>query len=243
MIDHMEFALRVICRIIEINHPFIEKAFYFVAYSHEFLSHSLTFDILEDFCELDSTLSKPVCCGVFIGLSGAIYLCDRQNLESLESDTLILFIELMIDLIIEVFVPILRKKAPNFTTFSAYKYLLYMVLRLIDIAVDLESSLGDILDRTISDIALLYMDHYPTSMLLIAIERGFAFKTILRLVKGGANVNAPDYQYNSPLHLLAEQPDHLPDKSKIRQLLIDHGGRIDTHNAYGVKPRISLAVK
>ena len=241
--DYLSMALRMVCRIIEKNHRFIDRVFAKTAYSSYFLSKFLTFDDLKRLSQLNSTSEKPMHSGVFLGITGAIFMCETQLVSDESNDSLFLFIENMVTLITEVFVPILKDMPTHSFMLQIYKQMLFVVLQIINFLVDVESYASVSLDNCISKIARVYMKHFPTSVLLIAIERGLGFKTILSLIAGGADVHAMDFHHNTPLHLLCEQPAHLPDKIKIHQLLVDVGGRIDATNDYGVKPRISLTTK
>ena len=241
--NYIILALHVVCRIIEVNHRFIKRVFAKTAYNSNFLNKSLTFDDLKRLSKLNSTARMPTSSGVFLGMRGAVFMCDKQLKTYEDNDSLVLFIENIVILITEVFVPILKNMPTQLYIFQIYKHLLLMVLQLINILVNVESYVSERLDGSISKIARVYMNNYPTSMLLIAIERGFGFKTLLNLIAGGAHINDTDMLHNTPLHLLAEQSSNLPDKIKIHQLLLDVGGRIDATNDYGVKPRFSLTAK
>ena len=236
-------ALQMVCRIIKINHPFIEKLFFTISRSRRFLNNSLSIDDLKKFCKLNYTVDQPEISGVYIGMAGACFLCDIQFWSSCETEMFVQFIEQVVDLISETFFPILKNKSVSWPSYVVYEHMMSLLLQLIDFVVDEECANNERLEISISKIAQLYMEHYKTSMLLIAIEKGFGFKTILHLIAGGADVNARGNFNNTPLHLLAEQPASLPEKSEIYQLLIDAGGRIDATNDYGVKPQISLAAE
>ena len=239
--NYFNRALKSVCKIIETNHLFVKNIFIRCAFSPNFLNESLTIDDLQNLSKLNSSSRKPMCSGVFLGLKGAVFMCDTYLKTYEDNESLFLFIENMVFFITEVLVPILKNMNMHVYVFHTYKHLLFMVLQMISFLVDVKSY--ERFDSSISKIARVYMTHYPTSVLLIAIERGFGFKTVLSLIAGGANINAMDWFQNTPLHLLTEQPDHLPDKIKIHQLLLDVGGRVDATNDFGVKPRISLTAK
>ena len=241
--DYISLALRLVCRIIPTNQLIVKKVFAITAYSSSFLNESLTFDDLKGLSKINCTLRKPICSGIFLGMTGAIFMCDKQLRSDEDNDKRVLFVEKMVNLITEDFVPILKIMPLDRFLFTIYKQMLFMVLHLINFLVDIECYDDNSLDRSISKISRVYMKHFPTSVLLIATERCFGFKTVFCLIAGGALTNALDFQNNTPLHLLSEQPAHLPDKNMIEELLIGAGGRIDASNIYGVKPRISFTAK
>ena len=233
-------SLRVICRIIGTDHPFVKRAFTLTAYCSDFRTKDiLTFERVRKFSTFNSSSRNILTNGVFLGMNSTIYMCEIQfGICEKFPETNAPFIENMANLITDIFHPILYDSVATMHTFHIYKRMLLLLLHLIEHTLETGSGKNR-LDKIISKIARMSLPYYPTNLLLIAIERGFSFKTIVCLIIAGADVNSIDYHKNTPLHLLGEQPIHLPNREKIQRYLINAGGNMNAANDYGILPRIS----
>ena len=86
-------------------------------------------------------------------------------------------------------------------------------------------------------ISRYFIPEYATTLLHIAISRGFPFEIVALLISTVMNVNILDKKKNTPLHLHLRRPKEDPDWERITLKLILSGSDLDAKNEEGLIPR------